>query len=309
MAIDRRRGRRLFGSDPAAFDRVRPGYPPALYRVLERRCGLAPGAAIFEIGAGSGKATRELLARRPRRLTIVEPDRRFVRFLRAKLPQSAGAVEFVARPFEETRLDPASYDLGVAATSFHWLRERSSLRKIARSLRPGGWWASFMNFSNDARSRSAFRAAVSPLWDGLPGQVRPRRPRAVRHARFRRARLDALRASGKFDRVRVEEFRSVRTLDTATLVGLYRTFSEISTLPRPVRERFLREVGELVDRRFHGRVRIPTRTTLYTARRRPEPARRPGRRRRSAIRRLGGRGSGAGPGPARRRRLLAPRGR
>jgi SAM-dependent methyltransferase len=271
VAIDRRRGRRLFGRDPAAFDRVRPGYPPALYHVLEQRCGLGPGAAVFEIGAASGKATREILARKVGRLTIVEPDPRFVRFLRTALRRRPGVIEFVSKPFEDAELETASYDLGIAATSFHWLHERSSLRKIARSLRPGGWWASFMNVSNDARRPSAFRAAVSPLWDALPGARRSRVPRRVRLARFRRARLDALRASGKFDRIRVEEFRSERTLDTATLVGLYRTFSEVSTLPPRVRERFLRDVADLIDRRFHGRVRVPTRTTLYTARRRPLP--------------------------------------
>jgi len=273
VAIDRRRGRRLFGSDPATFDRVRPGYPPALYRVLERRCGLGAGAVVFEIGAGSGKATREILARKVRRLTIVEPDPRFVRFLRATLHRPRGVVTFVPKAFEDALLEPGTYDLGLAATSFHWLRERSSLRKIARSLRPGGWWASFMNFSNDSKRPSAFYRAVSPLWDALPGAGRPRVPRRTRNQRFRTARVDALRASGKFDRIAVEEFRSERTLDTPTLVGLYSTFSEVSTLPGPVRRRFLRDVGELVDRRFHGRVRIPMRTTLYTARRRTAPLR------------------------------------
>jgi SAM-dependent methyltransferase len=269
MAIERRRGRRLFGRDPAAFDRVRPGYPAALYRVLERRCGLGPGAAVFEIGAGSGKATRELLGRKVRRLTIVEPDPRFVRFLRANLRRPRGVVEFLPRAFEDATLAPGTYDLGVAATSFHWLRERSSLRKIARTLRPGGWWASFMNFSNDSKRPSALYRAVRPLWNSLPGERRSRVSPRRREQRFQRARLDALRASGMFDRLRVEEFRSERTLDTATLVGLYGTFSEVSTLPAPVRDRFLRDVAELIDRRFHGRVRIPTRTTLYTARRRP----------------------------------------
>jgi SAM-dependent methyltransferase len=206
-------------------------------------------------------------------LTIVEPDPRFVRFLRANLPRRLGVIEYLPKPFEDAELDAAAYDLGVAATSFHWVRERSSLRKIARSLRPGGWWASFMNFSNDSRRPSAFYRAVSPLWDALPGP-RPRRvPRRVARARFRRARLDALRASGKFDQLRIDEFQSSRTLDTATLVGLYGTFSEVSTLPAGVRKRFLRDVAELIDRRFHGRVRIPMRTTLYSARRRPEPAR------------------------------------
>ncbi|EQD38338.1 Methyltransferase type 11, partial [mine drainage metagenome] len=51
--------------------------------------------------------------------------------------------------FEEVPLRPGSFDLGVAATSFHWLPERRGLRKVARALRPGGWWAAWGNEHGD----------------------------------------------------------------------------------------------------------------------------------------------------------------
>ena len=56
--IARSFGRQAFGDDPAAYDRVRPDYPDWAYDALRERCGLGPGCAAFEVGAGTGIATR-----------------------------------------------------------------------------------------------------------------------------------------------------------------------------------------------------------------------------------------------------------
>ncbi|EQD27852.1 Methyltransferase type 11, partial [mine drainage metagenome] len=139
----------IFGRDPEAYHRARLPYPERVYQVLIRRCGLRPGTATFEIGPGTGIATRELLQRGASPLTLIEPDRRLVRFLRANLRYRPGAVTFHPHRFEEVPLRPGSFDLGVAATSFHWLPERRGLRKVARALRPGGWWAAWGNEHGD----------------------------------------------------------------------------------------------------------------------------------------------------------------
>ena len=52
-----------------------------MFEILASRCGLRPGAAVFEIGPGTGIATRELLRLGADPLTVVEPDRRLVGFL------------------------------------------------------------------------------------------------------------------------------------------------------------------------------------------------------------------------------------
>ena len=55
-------GRQAFGDDPANYDVARPDYPDWVFETLRERCGLGPGCATFEVGAGTGKATRPLLA-------------------------------------------------------------------------------------------------------------------------------------------------------------------------------------------------------------------------------------------------------
>src|ERR1700733_10841664 len=59
--IDRSFGRRAFGADPASYHSVRPQYPDWVFAALVERCDLADGTTVFEIGPGTGTATRRLL--------------------------------------------------------------------------------------------------------------------------------------------------------------------------------------------------------------------------------------------------------
>jgi hypothetical protein len=60
-SIDRNFGRQAFGSDPRGYHAARPAYPAWVFEVLCQGCGLAPNAATFEVGPGTGIATRRLL--------------------------------------------------------------------------------------------------------------------------------------------------------------------------------------------------------------------------------------------------------
>lgn len=267
-SVPRSAGRRLFGADPEKFDRVRPEYPPGIYRTLRTRCGLGPHSAVFEIGAGTGKASRELLRRGADPLTVIEPDPRMMRFLRRSLAPWAPRVRFVPSTFEAARLPSASFDLGAAATSFHWTRERSSFRKAARLLRPGGWLAVWWSRSGDPSRPSRFSRAMDPWFAALPTSRRHRLPETVRLNRVEHRRLEEIRSIGAFEKVRLERFPWDRRLDGRTVVDLYSTFSEVSTCPRADRDRFLSGVREVIDREFGGRVTLHSVATLYTARRR-----------------------------------------
>ena len=54
-------GRRAFGADAANYDSARPDYPERVFEVIRDRCGSMVGLDAFEIGAGTGLATRRLL--------------------------------------------------------------------------------------------------------------------------------------------------------------------------------------------------------------------------------------------------------
>jgi SAM-dependent methyltransferase len=114
--LSRAFGREAFGADPAAYDAVRPGYPTWVFDELVARGALRPGAATFEIGAGTGIATRALLARGAGPLVAIEPDPRLSAFLRTRRL----AADVREQPFEDCALGDAAFDLGFCATAFVW---------------------------------------------------------------------------------------------------------------------------------------------------------------------------------------------
>jgi SAM-dependent methyltransferase len=214
--LDRQFGRTAFGGDAAAYDAVRPGYPEWVYQVLRERCGLRPGAATFEIGAGTGTATRRLLELGANPLTAIEPDARLAAYLGEHCPSPS--LRILVQPFETVTLDDATFDLGVSATSFHWLDETAALAKAARLLRPGGWWAMVWNVFGDDSRPDPFHEATHSL---LAGPESPSAGKAgVPFALDAVARLAALQQAEAFEAVEHETSHWSLILDTDQTVAL-----------------------------------------------------------------------------------------
>jgi len=60
--LPRQCGREAFGEDPVRYHSSWPEYPDWVYATLSSVCGLGRNTSVFEIGAGTGMATRRLLA-------------------------------------------------------------------------------------------------------------------------------------------------------------------------------------------------------------------------------------------------------
>src|SRR5256885_5371063 len=99
LFIDPKFGRLAFGADPGSYHATRPRYPDWVFDVLCQRCRLAHGTATFEIGAGTGTATRRLLELGANPLLAIEPDARLAIFLRETVEGKKLSVSVAA--FEE----------------------------------------------------------------------------------------------------------------------------------------------------------------------------------------------------------------
>jgi SAM-dependent methyltransferase len=262
FGIDLSFGRRAFGADPASYHSVRPQYPDWVFATLVERCGLADGKTVFEIGPGTGIATRRLLDLGARPLIAIEPDPSLAAYL-GKSNREA-ALQVMVSTFEEVALDESAFDLGVCATAFHWLQENSALAKVAGLLRPGGWWAMIWNVFGDSGRPDPFHQATRMLLDGARGPSAG--TRGVPFALDNMARVDALKQSGAFDLIEHHNSAWLLELDPEQTVALYATFSEINA--RQDRQAVLNELGRIARDEFQGRVTRNMTTSLYIARRR-----------------------------------------
>ncbi len=265
----REAGRRLFGADVDAYERGRPGHPPRVYELLVERCGLAPGTRVLEVGPGTGQATRRLLELGADVLAV-EPDER----LAAHLPSAVGEVAVLNQPLEDAELPPESFDVAVAASSFHWIDEETGLGRVAAALRPGGWVALWWSHSGAEDPPSPFQQALRPVIDELLAArgIELEESPAVsagggpRFGLDVEGRLGALAHAG-FEHIEHELISWSHTWDAVRMRALFASFSPIIRLDEETRLAALDVVEQVAERDFAGRVELPVLTSLYTARR------------------------------------------
>ena len=258
--IPRAEGRALFGLDPAGYDRARPRYPEAVFDMLTGTCGLASGTATLEIGAGTGIATRRLVALGASPLVAVEPDPRLASYLRAQgLP-----ITVIEAPFETAALPRGAFMLAACATAFHWIDTAIGLARVADALARGGWWAAWWNIFGDATRLDPFHEATRALLEPLP--IGPT-GRADDYQIDRTARLDDIARTRAFAQMSAHEMRWTLELDPPRMRALYATYSSINRLAAGERERVLDELERIARDEFAGRVERNMITAVYLARR------------------------------------------
>ncbi len=120
---------RSFGAVADAYDRSRPSYPrpSAVWLTGER------SLSVLEVGAGTGKLTRELVAL-GHDVHATDPDQDMLSRLSLAMPE----VRVSQAPAEELPVADRSVDVVVGAQCFHWVDPERALPEIARVLRPGG---------------------------------------------------------------------------------------------------------------------------------------------------------------------------
>jgi SAM-dependent methyltransferase len=257
-------GRQAFGEDPANYDVSRPDYPDWVWTELRERCGLAAGRAVFEVGAGTGKATRPLLAAGADPLFAIEPDARLAAYLRSST--ASPALQVVNAAFEDAELPCAAFDFGLAATSFHWVDALAGLNKAAMLLKAGGWWAMVWNVFGDEHRADPFHDATDALLSDGPRS--PQSEKGTGNALRTNDWMSAFGRCGAFEDIAHRREAWELVLNPDEVVALYATYSNIVAYPPDERAEVLGELRRIAANAFAGRVVRNMVTILYTARRR-----------------------------------------
>src|SRR5215207_9860658 len=125
-----------FSTRVADYVRYRPGYPPAVLRLLEGECGLDPTSVVADVGSGTGLLS-ELFLKNGNRVYGVEPNRE-MREAGGRLLAAYDNFVSIDGKAEATTLPDASVDLVAAGQAFHWFDVDETREEFRRILKPEG---------------------------------------------------------------------------------------------------------------------------------------------------------------------------
>lgn len=149
----------VFGEDPALYERFRPGYPRELMEAVVTNIADGP---VLEVGAGTGKATRALLAL-GKRVHAIEPDARMAAVLQVHCGQGLTQVDHAA--LEYAQLPVEYFPLAVAAQSWHWVDAAVGYDLVADALQPNGRLA--LIWHHPLERQGLLGEAIEQLYDRL----------------------------------------------------------------------------------------------------------------------------------------------
>lgn len=246
------------------YRHARPPYPVQVYELLAQRCGLGPGTRVLEIGAGTGQATRDLLARGAV-VTAVEPGVRLAAHLAADLaPEVASGQLRVVNDRIETAPLSSTVDIVASATAFHWVRTDVTLPRLSGVLPEGGWLAVWWTVFGDPTRSTPFREDQQALYERLlPTSARQQTRGPLNIESWR----DELSQGGWFTRPEVEQIRWENPLTPDSVRRLFGSFTSVNELEPARRAELLDGLADLV-RRHGGVVHDPHVTVVYLAQRR-----------------------------------------
>lgn len=225
---DIRRRATIFGTVATEYERARPDYPEEAVSWLARELGIQSGRDVLDLGAGTGKLTRQIAALGPN-VVAVEPDDE----MRFELERAVHGVEALPGTAEAIPLPDSSVDAITCAQAFHWFAVDRALPEMWRVLREGGGVGVVWNLRDET--------------DRLQARLTEIVGESDRGWSVGALFSDAATQSGRFIDGRQMSCAHEQLLPRAQLVARVASMSAVAALDEPERSRVYDRVQELAD--------------------------------------------------------------
>jgi ubiquinone/menaquinone biosynthesis C-methylase UbiE len=219
-----------FSAVAARYERGRPDCPPAVVGAIAAELRIPPGGQVLDLGAGTGKIARALVAC-DFDVVAIEPQAA----LREVLAERAAGARVLDAVAEELPLADGSLDAITMGDSFHWFDRPRALAEMARVLRSHGGIAVITtgadwrqaSWSKELSERVERMRPEHPWFDGEPWQ-------------------DSVKAAGGWLDPWAVRVVARQATSPERIVDHIASFSWIAAMPEDERERALAGISELI---------------------------------------------------------------
>lgn len=239
-----------FNTVAGQYEKMRPGYPLPLYADVFQYLPIDASSHVLEIGIGGGQATQPVL-QTGCRLTAVELGEALAGLCQKKF-EAFPRFSVITGRFEETALEPNSYDLIYSASAFHWIPEEAGYRKVFALLKSGGAFARFANRPYKDKGREGLHEAIQKIYAVyMPGSP----PKFREYGEEDAARCADIAHRYGFIDIAYRLYHRTRTFTSQEYIALLGTYSDHIAIEEGIRKRFFGEIAEVIDS-FGGEITI-----------------------------------------------------
>lgn len=238
-----------FDTVASVYEKLRPGYPPQLYRAILEYLPIGENSRVVEIGSGGGQGTLPML-KTGCALTAVECGERFSQLLKEKFREYPN-FSVITGKFEDTPFEDDAFDLVFSASAFHWIPEKLGYEKVYSMLKRGGVFARFANHPYRDKGNPALSRRIDALYDQYYNRFHGQKGQTLTEYSEEQAKDRAMLASRYgFRDIQYALFHRERVFSAGEYIQLLGTYSDHIAMEDTLREAFFARIEEAIEQ--HG---------------------------------------------------------
>jgi len=231
-----------FNTQAELYEKMRPGYPKALYDDLFHLAPIDCSSTVVEIGIGGGQATKPVLDTGCT-LTAIEYGDRFAELCRAKFRQYPSFSVINAR-FEDCPWESQTCDLIFSASAFHWIPEEIGYAKVFDMLKSGGVFARFANHPYKDKGREQLHQDIQKVYAVyMPGS----KPPAAEYSEAQAQVRAEIALKYGFTSISWKLYHRTRTFTAQEYALLLGTYSDHIAIEENTRKKFFSEIETVIN--------------------------------------------------------------
>ena len=238
-----------FDTVASTYEKLRPGYPDELYRMIFDYNSLNESCRAVEVGIGGGQATLPIL-RTGCHLTAIEYGEEFSKLCKEKFKEYHN-FSVITDKFENIAFSDDTYDLVYSASAFHWIPEDVGYTKVYAMLKRGGVFARFANHPYRDKGNLPLSEEIDRIYAEYYYKFYNKKQEvSTEYSEEQAVQRAEIAEKYGFADIKYALFHRTRTFSANEYTTLLGTYSDHIAIEESIRKEFFSEIENAIN--HHG---------------------------------------------------------